>query len=81
MAQDVTGLWNSNAATYNFETTFEAALGADFNQTYKGSNFSTDFFNILTAIDKVARPDSEHVPGLGGDDPMLASLQNYPDNP
>lgn len=80
MAQDVTSIWNDEAATYNFDTTIEAELGATFGVAYNGSDFPTEFNGILTAIDKIVRPDGA-VPPFNPDDPMLASLENYPDNP
>lgn len=81
MSQDVTALWNAEAATFNFNTTAGAAVQTTFAESFNGSDFLSSFHEILTAIDKTARPDSTNPPGLGGDDPMLASLENYPDNP
>ena len=80
MAQDVTNIWNDEAATYNFDTTIQAGLGATFGSAYNGPDFATDFYKILTAIDKIARPDGA-IPPLGSTDPLLSSLENYPDNP
>lgn len=80
MAQDVTSIWNDEAATYNFDTTLEAGLGATFGAAYNGSDFSTDIRGILKAIDAIARPDGTTSP-FQDTDPLLFNLENYPDNP
>jgi hypothetical protein len=81
MAQDVTNLWNTNAANFNFETTGGASAATTFADVHSGLDLNGDLANILKEIDKTARPDATNPPPIMGDDFLLARLENYPDNP
>jgi hypothetical protein len=74
---DATSAWNAVAASYNFDTTYGAMMGATFAQAYRGTDFNTDFAAIL---DAVANAMATNPPVHSGGDVMSTSLQNWPDS-
>ena len=81
MAQNVVNIWNDEAANFNFDTTAGATAATTFSNVYNGLDFTADFKAILTAIDKIARPNAKQPLPWGGNDLLLHKLENYPDNP
>lgn len=83
MAQDAKPTWNRFAASFRFKQTNDPSVNASttFGQAYTGSNFAGDFHSILSNIDDVLRPHAANVPPLDGNDLMLGSLSQYPDDP
>jgi len=72
---DATVAWNQIAASYHFSTTYGGFMNSTFAQAYHGSDFSTEFPAILSAVAQVMGTEP---PPYGGGDVMSASLQNWP---
>jgi hypothetical protein len=75
----VSATWDALAATYNFETTQGQSAAATFTSAYSGLQFAADLDALLRQIDKLHRPLALQPPPIDGDDYLLGTLANYPD--
>lgn len=77
-AADATDEWNAVCTSYGFyATTATAVTGSTtFEQAYYGPDFNANFAAIVAAVADLM---ATAIPPLDGDDPLIATLENWPE--